>query len=117
MNAFVGEELLLPPALAPLWTRTVAAWSDPGAHQAFLSQAVVLGALAQAGRAYRIALARSPQDPRALAGRDEVLRHAMSPALVSAKDPAAQASTARTVLVVGLVALAVLLSVLAFFVL
>lgn len=58
------------------WADLVARWSDEEAHRAFLSGLNELGALAEAGRRYRDALARQPGDPVALRWRDELVRKA-----------------------------------------
>ena len=58
------------------WADLVARWSDEEAHRAFLSRFNDLDALAEAGRRYRDALARQPDDPVALRWRDELVRKA-----------------------------------------
>jgi hypothetical protein len=58
------------------WAELRARWEDPLAHRDFLSRCGDLDALARAGARYRAALQERPDDPIAVAGRDEVLRKA-----------------------------------------
>jgi hypothetical protein len=58
------------------WAGLRARWEDPLAHRDFLSRCGDLDALARAGARYRAALQERPDDPAAIAGRDEVLRKA-----------------------------------------
>lgn len=58
------------------WAGLRARWEDPLAHRDFLSRCGDLEALTRAGARYRAALQERPDDPVAIAGRDEVVRKA-----------------------------------------
>lgn len=89
---FRAEEHLPSPVLVSRWEQLLEHWGHVESHDAFLHDVSVIGELAAAGRLYRIRLARSPGDPMAERGRDEVIRRATAAAtLVAGSLPKPQA--------------------------
>lgn len=115
---FIPDEHLPSQALAREWHGLLGNWHDWDAHDRLLSQAMLRGELAMAGRLYRMRLARAPNDAQALRGRDEVVRRVTTAVALSSDGPSP--ATARKVknvvmgamLVVALVLLLVLVQVL-----
>jgi hypothetical protein len=58
------------------WADLGLRWDDAEAHRGYLSRFPDLEGLARAGARYRAVLSERPDDPAALAGRDEVVRRA-----------------------------------------
>lgn len=71
---FKESEALPPAPVAEAFRTLLTQWQDGAAHDQFLRQAMMLGALPAAARLYRIQLAYNPEDPFAARGREEVVR-------------------------------------------
>lgn len=63
------------------WVQLLRDWGNDDHHEQLRSEAMNKGELAEVGRLYRLRLAEQPADPRAVRGRDEVLRLAVLPSL------------------------------------
>jgi hypothetical protein len=63
------------------WAEVVRRWDDEDAHRAYLDAHPWLEGLTEAGRRYKEALERRPDDPVALRWRDEAVRRAAAVAL------------------------------------
>jgi hypothetical protein len=67
----------LPPKwLQAAWLEVLREWGNPIRHNEVRARALALGDLVHLGRLYRLRLAEHPDDPHALAGREELLRAA-----------------------------------------
>jgi hypothetical protein len=71
----------IPEWLKTAWVELLGNWDDTARHDRLRKQAVEKQELAPIGRLYRMRLARSPNDPIATLGRDEVLRLALVPSM------------------------------------
>ncbi len=101
----VSVAALRPPeSVAQPWRELLESWDQPAAHDRVLAALAEQGELAAAGRLYRIALARTPDDLAAQRGQEEVRRRAVLPQVLSrSSEPSPPAKTPRWVTGVGLV--------------
>jgi hypothetical protein len=101
-------------ALKADWVALLEDWGNEAQHKELLERAALREELVAAGWLYRLALARTPGDARAIKGRDEVLRRAALPHSVATQAPRTTPKTGQYVLIAALVA--VTLGVLTFLV-
>ncbi len=108
-----------PPAGGPAtteveaWAMVVSGWTDEEAHRAYLARFTDLEGLSQAGRRYREALLRRPEDPVALRWRDEVVKRAAVQGLAQlprSRAPREAPVWVRRALVGGMVLVALVLA-------
>ena len=112
---FLPDEHLPSGALATGWRALLQTWDDDEAHERLLTLAVERGELAMAGRLYRLRLARTPGDARALRGRDEVVRRVTSVVPLASDGPSPELARKVKNTVMGAVLIVALVLVLVLF--
>lgn len=112
---FLPDEHLPSGVLATEWRALLQTWDDDEAHDRLLTLAVGRGELAMAGRLYRLRLARTPGDARALRGRDEVVRRVTSVVPLTSDGPSPELARKVKNTVMGAVLVVALVLVLVLF--
>ncbi|MBN8230922.1 hypothetical protein JYK02_25725 [Corallococcus macrosporus] len=110
---FIPEEHQPSESLATEWRALMVTWHDWDAHDRLLSHAMGRGELAMVGRLYRLRLARAPNDPQALRGRDEVVRRVTSAVPLASDGPSpAMARKVKSAVMGGVLLVSLVLALL-----